>query len=191
MIATALFLALAVGGQGQTLVYTPAMVKVLVVPTINASGDKYKAMKIRQDEESDNTLHRLFASRGFGVLPIEKCSQEVAESNANATPSDSQEDHLYKLGTEAGAQLVVFTEITKTWQHEVHVLVVPTVAGYTTFKTWLLDVPNHRAILSGTSLECRSTAIAESGSERQTRAIRLGLEAQLKPFLEPYSRVAQ
>jgi len=183
-------LALGICGQSQTLTYVPRQVTVLVVPSVNASGDKYEAMKARQCKESDDTLHRLFSSRGFNVLSSENCAQMLNNRRGALTGVSNQTtDTLYQLGHEVGAQLVVFTKITHTWQKPVFVLVVPTQAGFATFETWLLDVPNHKAILAASTCESKSTAITESGSERQTRAVRLGLESQLNPFLQQYSEI--
>ena len=185
MIPLGLILAFAASPHLQGPMVPGEPLTVLVVPTVNDSGDKYEAMKARQDSESDSTLHRLFSDHGFSVLLTDPVSPMRIHPRPPIGSASDEQEVLFGLGRDAHAQFVVFTEITGTKQMQIHkYLVVPAMAGCVTLKTWLLDIPNHKAILAGATAEAQSTALCESGSDRQTRAVRLALETQLKSFFQ-------
>ena len=63
-------------------------------------------------------------------------------------------------------------------------------------KTWVLDAQDKTAILSTAKMEGKSSRNGPTGSLRQIRAVRLGLDEQMKAFLKnhknaiPLRRVA-
>lgn len=170
--------------------YVPSETQVLIIPTTNKSGDKYESMKAEQCKEADETLRRLFEERGFVVMPAEEGPKAVTASGVDLSDEENyRKDPLYSIGKSGNARIVVFTTITQTWQKTTSDFLMDKLEGFATMKTWVLDVNEQKPILSADVVEGRSTRNGPTGSLRQIRAVRLGLEKQLKPFLDGYKKV--
>ncbi len=174
-------------GYGQI---NPSTTKVLFLPSLNTSGDKYKKMVEGQIKEADDTLRRLFGERGFVLATEEDGRTALTKSGIDFTDEENhRKDILYKIGEEAGTDLIVFTIITRTWQKTTQDLFFDKLEGFATMKTWVLDVKNKKPLVSGTTIEGVSRRNGPTGSLRQIRAVRIGLESQLKEFLQPFAKI--
>jgi len=171
----------------QATTYTPQSTRVVIIRTLNLSGDKYEKMKALQVEEADSTMRKLFEDRGFTVAPAEEAAAAVKTVGVDLTDEENQKkDVLYKIGETANAKLVVFVVIDRTWQKSTEGVFMNKLEGFAATRTWVLDVPEKKAILSAAKTEGKSAKNGPTGSERQVRAVRLGLESQMKDFFKPY-----
>lgn len=171
----------------QAPVYVPSETRVLVVPPMNTSGDKYEEMKQNQIDEARKTLRSRFAERGFQLVSEEESAQIFKDSGVDFADEENwRKEPLYKMGEAAHARLVVFTVIERTYQKKTERLLGESLEGYAALKTWLLDVQDKKPILSAAKFEAKSSRNANTGSLKQIRAVRLGLDEQLKEFLKPY-----
>lgn len=184
---TSLLLAFALVSQTPTVPYVPSETTVAILPVVNTTGDKFLEMKAKQIGEGNETLARLFKQRGFTVLGQDAVAQAIKETGVDFSDEENnRREPLYSVGAAAKARLVVFSVITRTWQKTTKGGLFERQEGFSSIKTWVLDVQERKALLSGDVVEGSSAMNSNRGSDRQVRAVRLGLERQFEPLLKGY-----
>lgn len=174
----------------QTTTYTPAQTRVLVVPPIDASGDKQATVSTAELAEIKTTTEGRFAGRGFVVVTDADATTAVSASGVDLTVAANRTiDNLYKIGAAANTQLVVFTTIDKTGQKMKQKFMDSHMEGYATLQTWLVDVPNKRAIILGEKKSADAQTVSKTEPNRQVRAVNLAIVETLHPFIKQYAEI--
>ncbi len=174
----------------QTPTYVPAQTRVLVVAPVDASGDKQATTSTEEIAEAKSTLTDKFTGRGFVVVADADAAAAATAAGVDFTVLANRSlDNLYKIGAAANARLVVFTTIEKTGQKMKARFMDNHLDGTATLRTWLLDVQNKQAILSGEEKKADSTSMGAKEKNRQVRAVRIALDEQLHDFVKPYPEV--
>lgn len=167
----------------------PVTTRVVILPTLSTTGDKFVEMVENQRKEGDKTLVRLFSERKFNVAPLEDGKAAFDSAKIDFSDEENQrKDVLFKIGEDAKADILVFTIITRTWNKSTEGFLTVKAEGFATLKTWVLDVKNKIAILPGKSIEGVSSMNSPAMSARQIRAVRVGMENQLKEFLAGFPK---
>ncbi len=192
MLATAILtISLANQAQLSTTVFKPADTKVLLLPSVNISGDKHIALREEQIKESDSTLLRNFSTRGFQVIAGDAAAQITKSSEVDFTDEENyRKEVFYKIGEQAGVDIIVFNVITRTMQKKRNDI-FENLEGFATMRTWVLDVKAKKPFLRGDSYDGTSAKNMSVGFGRQVRAVRLGLDQSLREFFKPYPVISK
>lgn len=165
--------------------YVPTQTSVLILPPVDASGDKQAATSQEEIAEAKTTLQTLFASRGFSVVADAATATTTAAVDFTVAANRTV-DNLVKIGTAANARLVVFTLVEKTGQKMKEHFMSSHVEGFVTLRTWLVDVPGKHALLDDAKKTVDSTSLGKVEKNRQVHAVHIALDEQLHGFLRPY-----
>lgn len=165
--------------------------RVAVVPPVNASGEKWQELKLRQCVKIQEWARRHLPAAGFRLVEeadvegaLRRLDLDMARSE-NWTP-----EKLLSVGQACGADYVLFAVVTFTEQKEQERIWYRDKEGRADVRVWLLDVRKDKALIEGVTFVGRSggnrITIDNKGSERQIQAAANAVRDALRDFLAPY-----
>lgn len=172
--------------------------KIALLPVVNLSGEKDARQRRDQGKKGDEELRKLFTERGFVVLGDDVVQKALTDENIDLSDEEfHNRGTLYRLGKAMGADFVAFVVITDIEQQRVKTPLTDSqelVAKVKT-KTWLLDVPGERHILSATRQESQARnmwfAEFDSGARLIRNTVAGCVRDTLKGFFRDYPGVAR
>lgn len=171
--------------------YVPQDTVIAILPVVNGSGEKDARQRRDQAARGSEELARLFAERGFRLVPAPAVEQALSEANADLEDEEQQNRAtLLRVGKAAGADLVAFATIlnVEPGPHK------SSFKGRALIKLWLLDVGRETAVFSARKMEGHSRGgldLADRHSEYIRRAVALAVQNALREFLSAYPRAAK
>lgn len=176
------------------VVYVPAQTRVVVLPVINASGEKDKKQKSDQESVGTNELTKQFRERGFQVTDAALVHKTLADNQIDLTDEESHNRAtLYRAGELTQADVIVFVVITNVDQRRVQTTNGgddQKLEARANVKIWLLDMKQKRALLSAYHQEAQSKndlfPTLDSGARRVRRSVEGAIRDALKEPLKPY-----
>jgi hypothetical protein len=183
---------------GVQTIREPREMRVALLPVVNLSGEKDARQRRDQSKKGEEELRRLFAERGFSVLSDDAVQKALADDNIDLADEEfHNRATLYRIGKALGADLIAFVVITDVDQARVKTPLTDNqelVAKVKT-KTWLLDVPNERPILSAQRQESQSRnpwfAEFDSGARRIRNTVAGCVRDTLKGFFRDFPVTAR
>jgi hypothetical protein len=165
--------------------------KIALLPVVNLSGEKDSRQRRDQGKRGDEELRKLFTERGFLVLGDDVVQKALADENIDLNDEESHNRAtLYRLGKATGADLVAFVVITDVEQQRVKTPLTDSqelVAKVKT-KTWLLDVPGERHILSAARQESQARNMWFAEFDSGARLIRNTVAGCVRDTLKGFFR---
>ena len=97
--------------------YDPAKTRVVLVPLLNLSGEKWEDLKQRQVDKGNGYLREAFSARGFQAIDPSLLASKMEQLQIDLTDEEQQKRAiLYEIGRAVGADLIVCALITDTDQ---------------------------------------------------------------------------
>lgn len=164
---------------------------VAVVPTVNASGEKWAALKEKQQDKIREWITTHLPAAGYALTPTEKVTEALQALKLDMTDEENWRRSVIRdIGEKAGADYALFTVIVHTEQKEQKRVWYVDKEGRTDVRVWLIEVKTGEALLSGKTVTGRSggnrITIDNKGSERQIQAAANAVRDALRDFLSPY-----
>lgn len=159
--------------------------RVVVVPVLNLSGEKWEELKAKQATKSNEYLAEQFTKRGFDLVPATEVKGAIDDLKIDFSDEEQQKRAtLYELGKKLNADYILLGVITHTEQKEFNRTLYKDIEGRTDAKIWFLDVKGEKSILSAKTFTGRSggNRITLKPSDRQIQAAANAFRDALKEF---------
>ena len=188
-LATAIWLALVIG---PVYAQTPSgRGTVAIVPTVNASGEKWAQLRDRQCRAIDEWAYEHFSKAGYAPLPATQVQDVLRRLDVDMTDEENwRREAIRRIGQEAGSDYVLFCAITFTEQKEQRRTWYKDKEGRTDVRVWLIEVESATPILTGKTYTGRSggnrITFNNKGSDRQVQAAANAVRDAARAFLAPY-----
>lgn len=173
--------------------YDPATTTVVVLPVVDATGEKVAERRKRQETVGYNNVKELFTKHGFQVVDEAKVTQALANSKVDLSDEENyRRETFYKVAKQAGGDLVVFVLVTDTrTDKKTSLFKGDELQGRAKIKMWLLDAKNEQAILSAVTKEGKAGGASKlfatnEGTDRRANAVGNAVKEQLEDFFKPY-----
>jgi hypothetical protein len=177
--------------QAENRRYEPAKTPVVVLPVIDATGEKLAERRKRQEDVGYKNLIEQFTQQGFPVVDAAKVNQALADAKIDLHDEENyRRDTFYKIARAAGGDLVVFvliqdtrTDIKKSlWKGD-------EVQGRAKIKMWLLDAKAESPIVSAVVKEGKAAGASKlfamnEGTDRRANAAGNAVKEQLGEFFK-------
>lgn len=164
---------------------------VAVVPTVNASGEKWIELKEKQEQKIREWMTTHLPAAGYALASPTEVTEALQALSLDMTDDENwRRSVLRQIGEKVGADYVLFTVIVHTEQKEQKRLWYMDKEGRTDVRVWLVEVKSGEAPLSGKTFTGRSggnrITIDNKGSDRQIQAAANAVRDALRDFLAPY-----
>ncbi|HSV74925.1 MAG TPA: hypothetical protein VLH79_14285 [Chthonomonadales bacterium] len=164
---------------------------VAVVPSVNASGERWEELKRRQTTRIDEWAARHLPAAGYSLAPAADVTGAVRDLEINlADPETWRTATFQQIGERMRVDYVLFCLVTMTEQKEQQRTWYVDREGRTDVRVWLIDVRAGRAVLGGQTFTGRSggnrISIDNRGSDRQIQAAVNAVRDATRQFLAPY-----
>jgi hypothetical protein len=159
--------------------------RVVVVPVLNLSGEKWEELKTKQATKATEYLNEQFTKRGFDLVPGHEVKGAIDELKLDFTDEEQQKRAtLFDLGKRLNADYILLGVITHTEQKEFQRVLYKDIEGRTDAKVWFLDVRGEKPILSAKTVTGRSggNRMTLKPSDRQIQAAANAFRDALKEF---------
>ncbi|MGV3618707.1 MAG: hypothetical protein ACO1SV_25575 [Fimbriimonas sp.] len=159
--------------------------RVVVVPVLNLSGEKWEELKTKQANKATEYLNEQFTKRGFDLIPAHEVKGAIDELKLDFTDEEQQKRAtLFDLGKRLNADYILLGVITHTEQKEFQRVLYKDIEGRTDAKVWFLDVRGEKPILSAKTVTGRSggNRMTLKPSDRQIQAAANAFRDALKEF---------
>jgi hypothetical protein len=175
--------------------YDPATTKVVVLPVVDATGEKVAERRKRQEDVCYKNLTEMFTKHGFQVVDSAKVTQALSDTKTDLSDEENyRRDSFYKMAKAAGGDLVVFVLITDSrTDKKTSLFKGDELQGRAKIKLWLLDAKNEQAIYSAVTKEGKAAGASKlfatnEGTDRRANAAGNAVKEQLDEFFKPYSK---
>ncbi len=164
---------------------------VAIVPTVNASGEKWADLRERQCRAIDDWTVEHLRKADYTPLPASQVREALHTLDLDLSDEENwRRDVVRKIGEQTSADYVLFCAITFTEQKEQRRTWYKDKEGRTDVRVWLIEVPTGTALLSGKTVTGRSggnrITLDNKGSERQIQAGVNAVRDATRAFLAPY-----
>jgi len=164
---------------------------VAVLPTVNASGEKWEELKRKQSARIDEWLAKHLPAAGFALKPAPEVKEALAGIELDLADQEQwRKATLLQVGERTGADYVLFCAVTLTEQKEQKRTWYVDKEGRTDVRVWLIDVKAGKALIGGETFTGRSggnrISFDNKGSERQIQAAVNAVRDATRAFLAPY-----
>lgn len=164
---------------------------VALLPTVNASGEKWAELRNRQCKTIDEWALKHFALAGYSPLQPPRTRDAIRELGLDMSDEDNwRKSVVREIGQRAGADYVLFCAITFTEQKEQRRVWYKDKEGRTDVRVWLIEVSSGTALLTGKTHTGRSggnrITFDNKGSDRQIQAAANAVRDATRDFLAPY-----
>ena len=175
----------------ETPTYAPPLTKVVIMPVVNISGEKWGRLRESQTNCAYNELQSLFGERGFQQVDAKDVLKTITDQKVDLNDEEQwKRDTFYKVGEQIGADLVVYVVITDSTQRTKTSVLTVQREGNAKIKMWLLDAKNKVAIKSSKQYDAKrvsgSFGRGAKGSALQVDAVRRAIQTGLDDFLKSY-----
>lgn len=163
--------------------------RVVVVPVLNLSGEKWEDLKTKQATKATEYLSEQFTKRGFDLVSAPDVKSAMDELKLDFSDEEQQKRAtLFELGKKLNADYILLGVITHTEQKEFNRTLYKDIEGRTDAKVWFLDVRGEKPILSAKTFTGRSggNRITLKPSDRQIQAAANAFRDALKEFFVAY-----
>jgi hypothetical protein len=163
--------------------------RVVVVPILNLSGEKWEELKAKQSAKATEFLTEQFTRRGFDLVPPQDVKGAIDELKLDFTDEEQQKRAtLFDLGKKLNADYILLGVITHTEQKEFQRVLYKDIEGRTDAKIWFLDVRREKPILSAKTFTGRSggNRVTLKPSDRQIQAAANAFRDALKEFFTAF-----
>lgn len=173
------------------LASTPADPKprVVLIPTMNESGEKWEDLKKKQNDKVDSFLREEFTRRGFEVVVKDDVTSAIKKLNIDFTDDEQlKRATMFSLGKELNADYFYIPVIVSTEQATQKRDLYDDKEGRTSVKAWFLDVKNEKPIFSAKTFNGRSggNRITLRPSDRQIQAAANAVRDSLADFFKGF-----
>lgn len=175
--------------------YDPATTKVVVLPVVDATGEKVAERRKRQEDVCYKNMNELFTKHGFQVVEEAKVRQALADNKVDLSDEENyRRDTFYKVAKAAGGDLVVFVLITDSrTDKKTSLFKADELQGRAKIKLWFLDAKNEQAIYSAVTKEGKAGGASKlfatnEGTDRRANAAGNAVKEQLEEFFKPYKK---
>lgn len=164
---------------------------VAIVPTVNASGEKWAELRERQSQAIDSWAIKHFDQAGYSALPVSRVREAIKALDLDMSDEDNwRRSVVHEIGQKAEADYVLFCVITFTEQKEQRRIWYKDKEGRTDVRVWLIEVATGTPLLTGKTHTGRSggnrITLDNKGSERQIQAAANAVRDATRAFLAPY-----
>ncbi|MBM3495253.1 MAG: hypothetical protein FJX72_13165 [Armatimonadetes bacterium] len=164
---------------------------VAVVPAVNASGEKWEELKLKQCGVVNDWLLKHLPAAGYTVADDMAVADAVRTLGADLNDAQTHmADDLADVGRKCGAEFVVFCSVVFTEQKEQRRMWFKDKEGRTDVRVWLVDAKAGKSVIGGKTFVGRSggnrLSLDNKGSDRQIQAAANAVRDALKEFVAPY-----
>jgi len=164
--------------------------RVVLIPTMNESGEKWEDFKRKQNDKVDSFLRAEFNRRGFEVVTQSEVASAIKKLNIDFTDEEQlKRTTMFSLGRELNADFFYVPIIVTTEQATQDRVLYNDREGRTSVKAWFLDVRNEKPIFSAKTFNGRSggNRLTLRPSDRQIQAAANAVRDSLADFFKEYS----
>jgi len=168
---------------------TVAKPRVVLVPVLNLSGEKWEELKLKQVAKANEYLQQQFRDRGFEIVSSDEVRRAMDAEKIDFTDEEQQRRAvLFDLGKKLNADYVLLGVITHTEQKQFDRTFYKDIEGRADAKVWFLDVKAEKPIVSAKVFSGRSggNRMTLKPSDRQIQAAANAFRDALKDFFKDY-----
>lgn len=191
LLSALLFLALrpAFAIQETASVYEPGKTTVAVLPATTLSTDKWKELKEKEALKAREVVTDLFTRYGFQLVAAAKSDEALAKSGVDLKNEESWiKSNFYKIGKEAGTDLVAFVLIKQTRQIMTGSLLARQDQAHAEIEVWLVDARQEKPLLNGEPAKGKATGGNRMATTRRLSAVEIAVKKAMEPFFKAYPR---
>ncbi len=188
--------AMAAPGSAQETVarYEPGATKVVILPMVCKTAEFGDKWDVAVRPSAEKAVIERFTSRGFAAVPMADVARQVNESKIDLSDRENWAAPVITGLAKALSGRIVVLLVVESAQSKVNDngwgWLITSRVGMATVRVRMLDTTTGRSLLDAAKVDSKTTSSGlgnfDKSLSRETRAVVMGFDRALKPFLDPY-----